>query len=87
MRSAGAPAASFDTPIRRPGIERWYCGLVARIPECGPPLPAGSPKRLFDPTTMSAPHSLGGRYSASAIRSTPATTFAPAARALAASAP
>ena len=37
MRSAVLPAASFETPIIRPGIERLNSSFAAKNAACGPP--------------------------------------------------
>jgi len=69
-------------PITRPGISRLYFGSVARKPACGPPKPMGTPNRWAEPTTMSAPHSPGGRSIVSDSMSVLTTTFMPLARAV-----
>ena len=75
-RWAGRPAASTDTPTRRPGSERRRASRVARKPAWGPPKPIGTPKRCAEPTATSAPSSPGGRAGCSASRSV-ATTARP----------
>src|SRR5213594_3854881 len=37
IRSAGRPAASWDTPMMRPGRWRLYSSRVAKNAACGPP--------------------------------------------------
>ena len=75
--SPAAPAASWLTPTRRPGMWRLKLSRVAMKPACGPPKPIGTPKRCAEPTTMSAPISPGGVSSTRASGS--AATIASAA--------
>jgi hypothetical protein len=62
-RVAGRPAASTETPTRRPGRDRLQPLGRAMKPAWGPPKPMGTPKRWVEPTTTSAPSSPGGTSS------------------------
>ena len=76
-RRAGLPAASFETPTRRPGRRRLCSSRVAKNAACGPPNPGATPKRWLDPMTTSAPHSPGGLRSVRASKSVATIASAP----------
>ncbi len=85
-RIAGCPAASCDTPTRRPGITRLNLSCVAKNAACGPPNPIGTPNRWEEPTTTSAPIAPGGASSTRLSRSAQTIASAPASCAAAISA-
>ena len=76
-RRAGLPAASFETPTRRPGRRRLCSSRVARNAAWGPPNPGATPNRWLDPITTSAPHSPGGLRRVTAKRSVATMANAP----------
>mmetsp|Transcript_43100 Transcript_43100/g.91850 ORF Transcript_43100/g.91850 Transcript_43100/m.91850 type:complete len:255 (+) Transcript_43100:1494-2258(+) len=74
---AGLPWRSKDSPMMRPGILRTCFLLVAKNAAEGPPNHIGTPKRCMEPTTTSAPNSLGGLAATSANGSAATTRCAP----------
>jgi hypothetical protein len=80
------PAASFETPMMRPGIIRTRSSRTAMNAACGPPQPSGTPKRCAEPMAMSAPIAPADFTSIAASGSTPIDRRAPPACRAAASA-
>mmetsp|Transcript_47057 Transcript_47057/g.145643 ORF Transcript_47057/g.145643 Transcript_47057/m.145643 type:complete len:292 (+) Transcript_47057:867-1742(+) len=74
---AGFPRRSMDSPMMRPGILRTCFLLVAKKAADGPPNHMGTPNRCIEPTTTSAPNSLGGLATTSASGSAATTRCAP----------